>query len=114
MHVYDSVPTFDFNLTGFLGEMIGRFGGGRGFVSDDLGIVTFLVASLNSPVYVSVQVQDAKVVDKFIDQLDAGLARLARQPPAQPLVPAGPRFLQGATGRERRTDSLLTAFRWGR
>ena len=28
MHVYDSVPTFDFNLTGFLGEMVGRFGGG--------------------------------------------------------------------------------------
>ncbi len=80
MHVYDSVPTFDFNLTGFLGEMIGRFGGGRGFVSDDLGIVTFLVASLNSPVYVSVQVQDAKVVNKFIDQLDASLASLARQP----------------------------------
>ena len=41
--------------------------------------MSFLVASLNSPVYVSVPVQDAKVVDKFLDQLDAGLARLARQ-----------------------------------
>ena len=80
MHVYDSVPTFDFNLTSFMGEMMGRFHGTPSGLPDEMAIVTFLVASLNSPVYVSVPVQDAKVVDKFLDQLDAGVARLARQP----------------------------------
>ena len=79
MHVYDSVPTFDFNLTGFLGDMLGRFRGPSGSLNDETAIVAYLVASLNSPVYVSVPVQDAKVVDKFLDQLDGGLARLARE-----------------------------------
>ena len=75
MHVYDASPMFDFNLTGFLGEMMGQFRGGRarGLDSEMLPI-SFLVASLNSPVYVAMPVKDAKVVDKFLEDLDGMLA----------------------------------------
>ena len=34
-------PMFDFNLTGFLGEMMGRFRGTPGRLSDEMAIVTF-------------------------------------------------------------------------
>ena len=80
MHVYDASPFFDFNLTGFLGEMMGSFRGGRGGFGDEMIPIGFLIASLNSPVYVAVPVKDAKIVDGFLDQLDGAFAELARQP----------------------------------
>jgi hypothetical protein len=39
----------------------------------------FLIASLNSPVYLAVPVQDAKIVDDFLESIDAPLAALARR-----------------------------------
>jgi len=80
MHVYDASPFFDFNLTGFLGEMMGSFGDPRMSFDDDFIPIGFLIASLNSPVYVAVSVKDAQIVDKFLDHLDLALAELARQP----------------------------------
>jgi hypothetical protein len=82
MHVYDGVPMFDFSLPSFLGEMMGQFGGGRGFRGPDSNMlpVSFLIASLNSPVYIAMPVKDAKVVDKFLEDLDGLLAELARRP----------------------------------
>lgn len=80
MHVYDATPMFDFNLTGFLGDMMGRFrGAGRG-MNDEMLPVSFLIASLNAPVYLSLPVKDARVVDKFLEELDLSLAMLARRP----------------------------------
>jgi hypothetical protein len=81
VHVYDASPMFDFNLTGFLGEMIGSFGGGRNWVDNDFLPATFLIASLNSPVYISMPVKDPEVVDRFLDELDTTLAQLARSEP---------------------------------
>ncbi len=78
MHVYDTSPTFDFNLTGFLGEMLGSFRGRRGF-GDEMIPISFLIASLNSPVYIAVPVRDAEIVDNFLEHLDSALATLARQ-----------------------------------
>lgn len=69
LHAYDGKPLFDFNLTGFLGQTMGSFGGVRRFDGEMLPIA-FLVASLNSPVYISVPVEDAEVVDEFLGQLD--------------------------------------------
>jgi len=80
LHVYDASPFFDFNLTAFLGEMLGQFRGGGGGLGDEILPIGFLVASLNSPVYISIPVQDAQIVDKFLDELDTTLAALARQP----------------------------------
>jgi hypothetical protein len=42
-------------------------------------LIGLLISALNSPVYVSVPVQDAKVVDEFLGRLDQVLAGLARQ-----------------------------------
>jgi hypothetical protein len=79
MHTYDSSPMFDFNLTGFLGEMMGTFRGMGGGMSSEVLPISFLIASLNSPVYLAVPVKDEKIVDKFLDDLDDALAVLARQ-----------------------------------
>ncbi|NQU20576.1 MAG: hypothetical protein HQ567_04785 [Candidatus Nealsonbacteria bacterium] len=78
MHVYDASPFFDFNLTEFLGEMMGQF---RGVdrLDDELIPISFLVASLNAPVYISVPVKDAKIVDGFLDELDTVFAEVARR-----------------------------------
>ena len=79
LHVYDSEPMFDLNLTGFLGDLMRLTHNGARGMDDQVGVIGFLVASLNSPVYAAVPVKDAKVVDKFFDELDAGLAQLARR-----------------------------------
>ncbi len=78
MHVYDASPMFDFNLTGFLGEMMGTFRGRGNWLDDEIVPISFLIASLNSPVYISIPVEDPKIVDEFIDELDTTLAELAR------------------------------------
>jgi hypothetical protein len=80
MHVYDANPMFDFNLTGFLGEGIRGFRGSRFPMDDEIVYVSFLVASLNAPVYVSVPVEDPAVVDRFLDHLDELLAEMAARP----------------------------------
>lgn len=81
LHVYDAEPLFDFSLPGFLGTMMGTFNGragpfGLGFEEMAIGA---LVASLNAPVYVSIPVQDPKVVDEFLARLDEYLAVLSRE-----------------------------------
>jgi len=80
MHVYDASPFFDFNLTGFLGEMLGSFRTGRGGFDDEIVPISFLIASLNAPVYLAVPVKDAAVVDAYLERLDQMLARMAREP----------------------------------
>ena len=77
MHVYDASPFFDFDLTGFLGEMMGSFRGGSGDFDDRIIPISFLIASLNAPVYLSVPVKDAEIVDEFLDELDTTLIALA-------------------------------------
>ncbi|MBI3861370.1 MAG: hypothetical protein HY290_05700 [Planctomycetia bacterium] len=79
MHICDSSPLFDFNLPSFLGQAFGSFNGRMMFEGEMLPI-SFLIASLNSPVYVSVPVRDAGVVDAFLDRLDGLLAGNAREP----------------------------------
>lgn len=68
-HVYDAHPTFDFNLPSFLGMMMGSFNGATSFTSIEV-LISFAVAALNAPVYISIPVQDAKIVDQFLDRLD--------------------------------------------
>ncbi len=78
MHVYDASPFVDFNLTEFLGEMIGQVRGVNR-LGDEIIPISFLVASLNAPVYISLPVKDAKIVDEFIEQLDTIFAEIARR-----------------------------------
>jgi hypothetical protein len=79
LNIYDASPMFDFNLPRFLGEMMGEFRGVGSRMGSDMIPASFLISSLNSPVYVSVPVKDEKVVDKFLDDLDKFLATVARQ-----------------------------------
>lgn len=78
LHVYDGQPAFDFQLTRFLGQMMGNFGGNRQF-NDDFIPVFLLIASLNSPVYASLPLEDIEITDEFLTHLDAALAPLARR-----------------------------------
>jgi hypothetical protein len=78
-HIYDTSPTFDVNVPQMFGELFGSFNGSRGNVSPETAWVGFVVASLTSPVYLSMPVQDAKVVDEFLDKLDGFAAAAARR-----------------------------------
>jgi hypothetical protein len=78
-HVYDSEPLFDLNMSRFLGMGIGTFRGDGGFDEEILGIAA-VVGSLNSPVYLSLPVQDDQIVDQFLTRLDAYVAEQARRP----------------------------------
>jgi hypothetical protein len=78
MHVYDAAPMFDFDLTGFLGDVIGSFRGVSRFESEIMPI-SFMVASLNAPVYAAFTVKDPQIVDRFLEELDQSLAALARR-----------------------------------
>lgn len=78
LHVYDGEPAFDFQLTQFLGQTLGSFAGNRR-VNDDLIPVFLLIASLNSPVYVSLPLEDADITDNFLSHLDTVVAPLARR-----------------------------------
>ncbi|HEV3236064.1 MAG TPA: DUF1559 domain-containing protein, partial [Gemmataceae bacterium] len=78
LNVYDAVPLFDFNLPNFLGLMLGSFNGSQVNIGSEQLLVSFVIASLNAPVYVALPVQDAKVVDGFLDRLDAVLAHLSQ------------------------------------
>ncbi len=79
LHVCDASPMFDMNLTGMMGDMLRGSGGGNW--GSEMTMIGFLVASLNTPVYVSVPVRDAEMVDTFLDDLDTMLATIARQQP---------------------------------
>jgi hypothetical protein len=79
LHLYDAAPMFDLDVSRMLGMMFGTFNGSnRNLRTEDLWI-SFIVASLNAPVYVSLPVQDEKVVDTFLDKLDKALVVVSRQ-----------------------------------
>lgn len=78
LHVCDSDPTFDVQLTSILPEMFaGRQGVGNMMGGEALWI-GMAIASLTSPVYIDVAVEDAAVVDAFLAKLDEGAAIEAR------------------------------------
>jgi hypothetical protein len=89
LHVCDSAPVFEFNLADFLGLGLGSFQGGGPPFGDEALPVGVLIASLNSPIYISVPVKDSAVVDEFLVRLDRLLAPLAtadRQRVAGPIT----------------------------
>lgn len=80
LHVYDSDPLFAFSLPSAIGQSLGNFGGrGSGFLGgNEMLLIGVVVAMLQSPIYISVPVRDAKVVDDFLGRLDQQLAAVAR------------------------------------
>jgi hypothetical protein len=68
IHLYDSVPIVDFNVSSLFAAGLAS----RGSSQADLAAlgVAILAASLNSPLYLSIPVQDAAIVDRFLESLD--------------------------------------------
>jgi hypothetical protein len=79
-HVYDARPAFDLNMPGLAGLFITD---GAGISPSSVGSFEMLalmgVASINSPVYISIPVRDAQVVDRFLEQTDTAWAAFTRR-----------------------------------
>jgi hypothetical protein len=76
LHVYDAPQTFGLNVPEFLAQLLAGAGGGE--LDEEFLLFAPLVVSLNSPVYLSALVRDAKVVDEFLAKVDDALAAEAR------------------------------------
>lgn len=79
-HLYDFSPPFDLNVASTLGLMLAS-SAGRGHADLLAGFDPYLalaLVGLNSPVYVSFPVDDAKAVDDYLDWLDSTLSVTAR------------------------------------
>jgi hypothetical protein len=79
LHIYDARPAFDLNTSEMLGEVAAMGAGRAGSFGLDEMLIGMAVFSLNSPVYISVPVRDERVVDRYLEGLDAALALYARQ-----------------------------------
>jgi hypothetical protein len=79
LHVYDAPPLLDLDMPSFLGLMFGSFNGRRQAIGVEQLWISFIISSLNAPVYIALPVRDAKVVDRFLAKLDTPLAVLARR-----------------------------------
>ena len=114
LNIYDASPMFDFNLTRFLGEMMGEFRGVGSRMSGEMIPISFLISSLNSPVYVSVPVKDEKVVDKFLEDLDQSAGHAGAAEGTRRLVRSRLRLLSRAGRRQiARAAVLQRAVRTG-
>jgi hypothetical protein len=81
LHVYDAPPMFDLNTPKLLGLMLEMFNGNGLQIGSEEMLVSFLVSSLNAPVYIALPVQDEKIVDDFLNHLDKVLPLLSKQRP---------------------------------
>jgi hypothetical protein len=80
-HAYDADPLFDLSLAQIVGTGVSRMRGGNGGIDDDFFFIIPLIGALNSPVYVSIPVEDPAIVDDFLNRLDKWLVQLANQEP---------------------------------
>ncbi len=84
LHVYDQGVPFDLNLATFLGQMLGSFNGsatGTGGSGGGLELMAIAVpvAACTAPGYISLTVQDERIVDDFLAQLDKAIPSLASE-----------------------------------
>jgi hypothetical protein len=78
-HVYDASPTFDLNMSRLLGMLVGSSAGRTRSLGTEELFIGLALTSLNTPVYLSFPVQDAGVVDRFMNAMDTALAVSARE-----------------------------------
>jgi len=78
LHVCDSDPTFDVQLTSILPEIFAGRQGAGDMIGGEMLWIGMAIASLTSPVYIDLAVEDAAVVDAFLKKLDEGAAIEAR------------------------------------
>jgi hypothetical protein len=78
LHLCDTDPMLDIQMTRLLGQMFGNFNRGRGPDAEIFGI-GMMLASINSPVYAQLSLNDVEIADKFIEKLDDALSIVARE-----------------------------------
>jgi len=78
LHVCDSDPTLDVQLTSILPEIFAGSRGMGGAMSSEVLWIGMAIASITAPVYIDVAVDDAAIVDAFLEKLDEGAAIEAR------------------------------------
>src|SRR5262249_39982013 len=88
LHVYDQDVPFDLNLASFVGQTLASFEGrGKGLLPTEanLGVLAIAapVAACTAPVYISVTVQDGRIVDDYLDRVDKHLPGWVRSLAAQ-------------------------------
>ena len=79
IHVCDDRPLVDLNVSRVAGWFAG-FGGRGRFVSPEMSMIGVLALAVNTPIYVSVPVKDAKIVDGTLEKLDRFLVKVASTP----------------------------------
>ncbi|HEY0375875.1 MAG TPA: hypothetical protein VGC87_02865 [Pyrinomonadaceae bacterium] len=80
LHVYDSYPAFDLNVSDLLGMIFLSGGAGRSNpIENEFLLIGMALASLNSPVYLSFPVADERVVDDFLERVDVWAAAGTRR-----------------------------------
>ncbi len=79
IHVCDDDPLIDFSVARFMGMMGGSFNGRGNMFFSETGMFAVLAMSMNAPVYISVPVKDAAIVDAFLSRFDDVLAQASRE-----------------------------------
>ncbi len=80
LHVCDSAPQLDVQMSSILGQMLGSTGrGGRGF-EPEFFMAAMAITSINSPVYLRVALDDIAIADRFLEKLDKAMATVVRIP----------------------------------
>ena len=77
LNLCDADPMLDIQMTRMLGEMVGSSGRGGGPDPQFL-MIGLAVASINSPVYVRLSLDDVEVADRFLVKLDAAMSEMVR------------------------------------
>jgi hypothetical protein len=85
LHLCDAPPLFDFNTALAFGGPLGVVGSEKSESALALILYGSLVHLLNTPFYLAIPVQDASVVDDFLNRLDAFWAAAARNQSRFPL-----------------------------
>ncbi len=78
-HLYDANPFFSISLPMLFSEMSGNMLPQRMMSDPELLLGGFLVSSLNSPVYLSIPVDQVEETDQFLQLLDEMLGLYSRQ-----------------------------------
>jgi hypothetical protein len=121
LHVYDATPTFDLNMASLLGMLVGTTTGRARWLGTDELMIGLAATALNTPVYLAIPVQDAKVVDRFMEKLDTAMAILARHKDRGGWFSVEPDFYKFPLGQDQvyrgfglRIGPLKLRFFWAR
>ncbi len=78
IHICDDKPLVDLNVSRLAG-LFTSSGRGGGFMSPNFSMLAVLALAMNTPVYVAIPVENAKIVDETLEKLDHFLVKVTRE-----------------------------------